>query len=235
MSVFALVALAAGGRGGQVEFSASGTFSWIVPAGVTSIHAAVVGGSNNTETSIKQGATTLLSSSQAVAAGVRGGGDGGGKPGGNNTGGSGAGGYSGDGGVGGYHSDGPYNNGDPGSGGGGGGGRSASTEASRQHGGGVYLHGAGPSGAGGTTSAPAGHGSDLGEGVPRGAGRKYLSSTEHAGGNLRYTIAPIAVTPGESLTITVPAAPTGGDATTGGGVRIIWGAGRSYPDNAKDV
>ena len=44
-----------------------------------------------------------------------------------------------------------------------------------------------------------------------------------------------AMVAGEALTVVVSAQRTGGDATTSGGARIIWGAGRSYPSNAKDV
>ena len=64
-----------------------------------------------------------------------------------------------------------------------------------------------------------------------GAGRPGTTiSSGETGGNLRYTIAPLSVTPGETLTVYV----TGGSGYSGG-IRIMWGGGRSYPNNAKDV
>ncbi len=229
--------------GGQQEWLTPGTYSFSVPAGVTSIHAAVVGGSGNTLSAIRRSSTVLLSNTSTVGASF-GGGDGGGGFGGAGYpagGGGGAGGYSGNGGTGHSGNEGVYGDGDTGYGGAGGGGCSGSSSGGRQHGGGVYLHGEGASGAGGRRSlwALPGHGSDLGEGQPRGAGRYGFNSSypSEVGGNLRYTKTAITVTPGETLTIVVaPAISSAGvDVTTGGGVRIIWGAGRSYPNNAKDV
>lgn len=224
---------------GQVEYLTPGNYSFIVPAGVTSIHACVVGGSGNTASNVRRGSTVLISNSSTVGAAF-GGGDGGLGPDSVVAGGGGAGGYTGDGGSGHSGQDGVYGNGAAGAGGGGGGGRSASTLSSRQHGGGVYLHGAGASGAGGTPSVQPGDGSNLGEGAPRGAGRRGLGgsgTSNHAqyGGALRYTKTAITVTPGETLSITVAPIPASGVATNGGGVRIIWGPGRSYPNNAKDA
>lgn len=224
---------------GQAEYLTPGTFSFVVPAGVTQIHAAVVNGSGNTLSAIRRGGVTLIDGNSTVGASF-GGGDGGSAGGKASGGGNGAGGYSGDGGNGHIGVDG-YGDGEPGAGGGGGGGRSASSSSGRQHGGGVYLHGEGASGAGGRGSpwTLPGHGSDLGEGAPRGAGRYGVnaSSPSEAGGNLRYTKTAITVTPGETLTIVVAPAisSSSSDVTTGGGVRIIWGEGRSYPNNAKDV
>lgn len=213
--------------GGQQEWLAGGTYSFVVPTGVTSIHAAVVGAS------ISRGAATLMSSDSAIGAAF-GGGDGGSASGSTSGGGGGAGGYSGNGGDG-HPGEVAFGNGSAGAGGGGGGGRSAASSGG-QHGGGVYLHGAGTSGAGGTASSPPGAGSNLGEGAPRGAGNKGGSPRGSTPGrNLRYTKTAIAVTAGEMLTVVVSAQRTGGDATTSGGARIIWGAGRSYPSNAKDV
>lgn len=223
---------------GQLEQLTPGQSTWTVPAGVTSIHACVVAGSGGALSEIRRGATSLLSSSSTVGTNF-GGGDGGWGPDSSMAGGGGAGGYSGHGGAGHSGQDGVYGNGAAGAGGGGGGGRSASTLSSRQHGGGVYLHGAGSNGAGGTAAAAPGAGSNLGEGSPRGAGRKGLTGgtvdNAQSGGNLRYTKTAITVTPGETLTLVVGAVPTSGDATCGGGVRIIWGPGRSYPNNAKDA
>lgn len=225
--------------GGQQEWLTPGTYSFVVPAGVSSIHAAVVGGSGNTLSAIRRSSTVLIANTSTVGSAF-GGGDGGQNGGYVSGGGNGAGGYSGTGGRGDWGVEG-YADGEPGTGGAGGGGRSASSTGGRQHGGGVYLHGEGASGAGGRGSpwTLPGHGSDLGEGQPRGAGRYGFNSSypSEVGGNLRYTKTAIAVTPGETLTVVVAAiaASSGGDATTGGGVRIIWGEGRSYPSNAKDV
>lgn len=225
--------------GGQQEWLTPGTYSFVVPAGVSSIHAALVGGSGNKLSAIRRGSTVLLSNNSPIGA-VFGGGDGGWAGGYASGGGNGAGGYSGVGGNGNIGVE-IYGDGEPGAGGGGGGGRSASSSSGRQHGGGVYLHGEGASGAGGRGSpwTLPGHGSDLGEGQPRGAGRYGFntSSPSEVGGNLRYTKTAITVTPGETLTIVVAPAisSSSSDVTTGGGVRIIWGEGRSYPNNAKDV
>ena len=217
---------------GQVEYLNPGTFSFVVPAGCYSIQACVVGGSGPSfdgRSGISRGASTLIQSDLALS-GAIGGGDGGDvETASAYSSGGGAGGYSGSGGRGAVSG-----TGGAGSGGGGGGGG-----GSEQTGGGVYLHGAGASGAGGnsTTSTLPGAGSNLGEGSPRGAGwggtAGATGSFSQRGGNLRYTITSILTTPGETLTVLVGPAP--GDATTGGGVRIIWGEGRSYPSNAKDV
>jgi hypothetical protein len=232
---------------GQEEWSTGGTYSFVVPYGITSIHAALVGGSGNTLSAIRRGASTLLSNSSSISSSV-GGGSGGLPPAGTPAqgGGGGAAGYDGvaptySGGNGGYYLDGIYYGGGNGGYGGAGGGAAGANTTTRQHGGGVYLHGVGSNGLGGTVSpnVKPGHGSNLGEGVPRGAGRRWDSSSNvaQAGGDLRYTKTAIAVTPGETLTIVVAAlaSSSGSEVTTGGGVRIIWGEGRSYPSNAKDV
>lgn len=221
--------------GGQQEWLAGGTYSFVVPTGVTSIHAVVVApGRDNAATDIRRSGTVLISSDSVIGTEF-GGGNGGAGGSTANGGGGGAGGYSGDGGAGHSGTGGVYDNGSAGGGGGGGGGRSAASSGG-QHGGGVYLHGEGSSGWGGTSGSAPGAGSNLGEGSPRGAGRKGDSGNiATQGGNLRYTETAIAVTPGETLGVTVGAPPTYGDATTSGGARIIWGAGRSYPSNAKDV
>lgn len=222
--------------GRQQEWLAGGTYSFVVPAGVTSIHAAVVGAGRQTPsaTGIYRGGTALITDSSTIGTAF-GGGNGGTGGSAYNGGGGGAGGYSGEGGAGHSGTGGVYGGGSAGAGGGGGGGRSAASFGG-QHGGGVYLHGAGNSGAGGTSGSAPGTGSNLGEGSPRGGGHKgYSGSSAGPGGNLRYTKTAVAVTPGETLEVTIAPQPTGGDATTSGGARIIWGAGRSYPSNAKDV
>lgn len=224
---------------GQMEWSTAGTYSVIVPAGVTSIHAAVVGGAGNTLSDIRRGATTLIACTSAVNTAF-GGGAGGTAPTAANSGGGGAGGYSGDGGAGAPGSEGVYSDGYDATGGGGGGGASGATTSARHHGAGVYLHGAGANGAGGKRSGNVSPtaGSNLAEGVPRGAGRHYVNSSNVSlpGGDLRYTKTAITVTPGETLTVRVGAKPaTSGTDEMQGGVRIIWGPGRSYPNNAKDV
>lgn len=170
-------------------------------------------------------------------------------------GGGGAGGYTGNGGAGAAARMGASANGGNGSGGGGGGGTGDALGGDvpsgdyffnydAADGGGVGLRGAGSSGAGGSSSGAAGgRGSynNVGQPTP-GAGAKgargnsislsgnFPDSTKQAaatgdtGGNLRY-LNNIAVTAGESLTLTVPA---------GGGIRIMWGPGRSYPSDAAD-
>ena len=162
-----------------------------------------------------------------------------------------AGGYTGDGGAGATaRIDSGAANGSAGSGGGGGGGPGDAVQidgpgsffyiTSRNVGGGVGLRGAGSSGAGGTSSAGgAGSLNTIGQPTPGGASpgasstsislpgnfpdtAKQAASVGGKGGDLRY-LNSIAVTPGESLTLTVP---------TGAGIRIMWGYGRSYPSNA---
>lgn len=54
-----------------------------------------------------------------------------------------------------------------------------------------------------------------------------------SGGSLRYKNN-IPVTPGETLRVSMSGGSMGGYKITGsfGGVRIMWGGGRSYPSNA---
>ena len=229
---------------GQVVYSAlkntTTTWSWVVPAGVTSISAVTVGpGAVPPGASIKRGATTLLSAGSTIGAGI-GGGNGGVNGVGESAGGGGAGGYSGAGGAG-------ANPGDPGGGGvggagGGGGGGVASPFYAGGLGGGVGLNGVGVSGSGGSTGGtdggPGGDGSQLSGSGAYGAGRGAYSTFYSAtGGNLRY-LNGIAVTPGETLTLSVDGVPVGylgGGPTTAGAVRIMWGGSRSYPSNALDM
>lgn len=223
---------------GQQEWSTEGTYSFVVPSGCYAIQACVVGGADNTLSAIRRGAVTLIDCNSTIGSAFGGGNGGAATAGSSDAGGGGAGGYSGDGGAGHPGTGGAYGNGSAGSGGAGGGGCSHSSQSTRQDGAGVYLHGVGAAGAGGVVlGAPPGHGSDLGEGLPRGAGREAVGATPAlSGGNLRYTKTNIAVTPGETLTIVVGSRPlTNGTFEMFGGVRTIWGEGRSYPSNAKDV
>lgn len=205
--------------GGQFEWRGVASTTWTVPAGVTSIHACVVGAGNFASTTeIRRGSTVLLSSNAAVRSSV-GGGNGGAV--GTSGSGGGAGGYSGNGGK-------SSPSATAGSGGGGGGGYGSSAR-----GGGVYMHGEGSSGAAGTSTSTQGKdGSNLGEGVCVGAG-----DVGRPGGSLRYTKTPISVSPGQVLTFYVYLGEETvlNDQRTHAGVRVMWGGGRSYPNNAKDV
>lgn len=138
-----------------------------------------------------------------------------GTPGDASSGGGGAAGYSGNGGAGANYTGGVVNPGQPGTGGGGGGGASHSTirvSIWGGSGGGVGLYGQGANGAGGS-----GIGGDAGKGGSDGTAG--TSGTTASGGGGLY----------------------GGGGASGdwtgragghGAVRIIWGPGRSFPNNA---
>ena len=264
MSAIQQVMAALGGAAapGQQVFTSSGTFT--VPAGVTSICAVAVGRGQNgaagngmgtpgrggeggtlsytnalsvtpgesltvtiaTSTSSSTGETTLKRSSTVLLA-ARAGGQtsgqanvgtsfaGGTAPapaGAYGSGGGGAGGYSAAGGAGGSTGGG----GSAGSGGSGGGGGSGNITEYSGGGGGVGLLGAGSNGAAGSASGGGGGGgSGGGAGTSGGAGG--------AGGNYGG---------GGGGGDIINAGGSGG----GGAVRIIWGAGRSYPStNTGDV
>ena len=96
-------------------------------------------------------------------------------------------------------------NGSPGSGGGGGGGFSGTSTANAGGGGGVGLLGIGSSGTGGTSASPGGVGGSGGNN-----GSPARVGGNYGGGGV------------------------GAPASTGA-LRIMWGAGRSYPNNAADV
>jgi hypothetical protein len=151
----------------------------------------------------------------SLGTGVTGQANNGGSSGGSNSsyagGGGGAGGYSGNGGAGAYGS----SDGTQGSGGGGGGGGGTSSQQYYVSGGGggVGMLGEGTSGARGT-------GATNGNGTGGGGG----SGASNANGRIASIYGGGAG--GTSIT---GAAGMGGQ---GGAVRIIWGAGRSYPDNA---
>ena len=253
---------AAAAAPGQQVFTSSGTFT--VPAGVTSICAVAVGRGQNgaagdgmgtpggrggeggtlsytnalsvtpgesltvtiaTSTSGSTGETTLKRSSTVLLA-ARAGGQtsgqanvgtsfaGGAAPapiGSYGSGGGGAGGYSGAGGAGGSIGGG----GSSGSGGSGGGGGSAAAAASGG-GGGVGLLGAGSNGAAGSAGGGGGGGGS-------GGGAGNSGGADGAGGNYGG---------GGGGGDIINAGGSGG----GGAVRIIWGAGRSYPStNTADV
>lgn len=257
----AMAGYGAAAAAGQQVFTASGTFT--VPAGVTEICAVAVGRGQNgaagdgdatpgrggeggtlsytnalsvtpgesltmtiaTSTSGSTGETTLKRSSTVLLA-ARAGGQtsgqanvgtsfaGGTTPepfGGYGSGGGGAGGYSGAGGAGGFFGGG----GSAGSGGSGGGGGSAAAAASGG-GGGVGLLGAGSNGA-------AGIGNGGGGGGGSGGGAGASGGTGSAGGGYGGG--------GGGGDIN-----NAGGSGGGGAVRIIWGAGRSYPStNTGDV
>lgn len=218
------------------------TFNWVVPSGVTAIHVVAVNASGNRQSSIKRGTATLISGDSTIGSSF-GGGNGGAST---NTnyrrGGGGAGGYAGNGGNSGSASDtGARFNPSPaatGSGGGGGGFSDAGIGGSSPRAGGVGLQGKGVDGAAAPTgnnfTNPGGNGSDPGPFYGAGVGPNGTGSGE-AGGNLRYTVTPLVVTPGETLVITLYSFATLALKETSGAVRIMWGGDRSYPNNAKDV
>lgn len=245
---------------GQVVFSSNNTgnlaaTNWVVPDGVYEISVVIVSPSQGSA-SLKRGATDLLTSATTLGAGV-GGGNGGaagvstGRGPINEAGAGGAGGYSGNGGAGGSASTsatpGNYtsNPGSSGAGGGGGGGGSghgtAEPKGAGGYGGDVGLLGIGANGLGGSggvvgnqTGSSGGDGSTLGGSV-YGRGVSFIGGST-AGGDLRYKNS-IPVTPGETLVVRSSGTTQGGYAITGsaGGIRIMWGGGRSYPSNALNM
>lgn len=217
--VFLSASAAVAPPGQQVWFNNStndATYSFIVPDGITSVWALVVGpggpAASQSGTNIKSGATTLLAANTALSGGV-GGGNGGASysywPGG-------AGGYSGNGGS--YAGN--------GAGGGGGGGYS---EFGYDVGGGVGLLGQGPNGVGSNTGN-GGNGSVQFGNPAYGAG---VGTSSSQGGNLRYR--ELTVAPGEALTIAIAARHINAGSRGAGAARIMWGGGRSYPNNANDM
>lgn len=230
----------------------TGVTSWTVPDGVTSISAvAVQGGGDAAATTLIVGGSTVLRALNGSRIGD-GGGDGGYAAGNALNGGGGAGGYSGSGGAGGatYATSGTGYNGYAGAAGAGGGGGGGGGGTFFQDfypapdrgpipagaGGGVGLKGAGANGVGGDAQADgyaSGHpdgyagsgGADMMFGGGRG-GNAGQSVTAESGGALAYKNA-IAVTPGQVLTVSIP--------NSKAAIRIIWGAGRSFPSNAGDA
>lgn len=225
----------------------TGTTSWTVPAGVTSICVvAVQGGSTPaagaSPTTVTVSGTVVCRAQNENRLGD-GGGDGGvGGTGAtdfatyqSNAGGGGAGGYSGNGGKGGdgtSYSIVPLSG--AGSGGGGSGGAcSYWTGGTAGAGGGVGLLGQGSNGAaagGGTNWAQAGNPGSGGTastygGGAGGANTYYPAINGGRGGALAYKNN-IAVTPGQTVTLSIPATMSSAGPAA---VRIIWGAGRSFP------
>ncbi len=238
------MAVDSAGPSGQVVFTgltndANLATSWTVPAGVTEVCAVGISGRAAYPLWIKRGSVFLLStiaSDNAYTVLNQGGLAGNpGSIGGTNTpgGGGGAAGYSGPGGRGGDQNQ-SGSAAPPGGGGGGGGGGNVTTVGNG--GGGVGLNGQGPSGASATLEAGGRGGSNGADGkipgstFPQGGdGGDYGGGKAgQPGGELAYHNA-IAVTPGEVLSIFITGNPWGGGV---GGIRIIWGAGRSYPFNA---
>lgn len=244
---------------GQIVFTSDtygdlASTNWVVPAGVYSISVVAVGSCQGGSAALLRGGVELLSNYSTISAGVVGGGNGGpagtstGRGPANEAGAGGAGGYSGNGGAGGSASTsalpGNYtgNPGFAGSGGGGGGGGSGHGTSDPKgfggYGGGVGLLGIGVSGAAGAAGTAYYQyggdgisGSALGGDVyGHGVSNAYGSAS---GGSLRYKNN-IPVTPGETLNVAMSGTSMGGYKISNslGGVRILWGGGRSYPSNA---
>ena len=257
MSTLAMLMAASGAQAaapaGQAVFL-TGTTSWTVPAGVTNISVVAVQGGSTPSTNASE--VTVTVASTVVCRALNGSriGDGGGDGGlggvgstdhatyQSNGGGGGAGGYSGAGGNGGAGT--PYST-PPlsGAGTGGAGSGGACTYWSggpAGPGGGVGLLGQGSSGAavggGSNWSQPgnpgsAGSATTYGGGAP-GTNAYYPNVNGGRGGALAYKNN-IAVTPGQTVTLSIPATMSGAGPAA---VRIIWGAGRSFPStNTGDV
>lgn len=210
---------------GQIVFNTSGTTNWTVPAGVTSICCVCVQANGNAP------ATTVTVNSTVVCQALNGSriGDGGGDGGVPGTrvyvsgylyggGAGGAGGYGGNGGNGGTTSGAGATSGSGGGGGGGGGG--VGPGGPGRAGGGTGLLGQGSNGAPGATGAPGSPGSN-GSGTLFGGGLAGTGTQSGLGGGALAYKNNVAVTPGQTVTISIGA--------TNGAVRIIWGAGRAYP------
>ena len=242
---------------GQQRFTASGTFDFIVPPGVTSISGVAVGMASSVPgggggglswrnnipvtpgekltvvigiqtatpaaTTLFRGSSTILLTAGAANGKIGGlggkninaindgGGNGGNGGAGTWPGGGGAGGYSGNGGAGANGNSIADGNGTAGTGGGGGGGAGYWLGG----GGGVGLDGEGPSGAGGNGSSNTTlNGGRGGSGGVRGGNYQNWAgepTTAQQGGI--YGAGPNGL----------------------GAVKLIWGGGRSYPNNAADI
>lgn len=277
---------------GQVAYTTPGTYSWVCPAGVTSVcvvcvgaattaYGADVGGGGAGALGYKNNISVTPGNSYTVVVGavssdpnsaagdsyfinvytVKGGGspnyytrstytgDGGGQggTGGGNfgAGAGGAGGYTGNGGNGGWYSDGE----DGAGGGGGGGGNGAGSDkyvapyygyiaGPSGGGGGVGLRGQGSNGAGGisggagvATQTPGG-GGGAGSGGSAGGTPAYSSANGGNGGS--YGGAAGSGAGGGGIGYSYVTSSNG--TSSAGAVRIIWGAGRSFPStNTGDV
>lgn len=256
MSVRAILMAASGAQAaapaGQVILL-TGTTSWTVPAGVTSICVVAVQGGS---TPVAGASPTTVTVSGTVVCRAQnenrlgdGGGDGGvGGTGStdfetyqSNAGGGGAGGYSGNGGNGGNGTTSVVPLSGAGSGGGGSGGACTYWYGGiAGAGGGVGLLGQGSSGAavgGGINWSQPGNPGSAGSAATYGGGAPgnngyYQNVNGGRGGALAYKNN-IAVTPGQTVTLSIPATQDGAGPAA---VRIIWGSGRSFPStNTGDV
>lgn len=226
---------------GQVVFTNAGVNQletiWTVPPRVRAIWVVCVGKASwGRYTQLIRASDTLIGSQSAVSGAIAGGDGGAGNTG--SRAGGGAGGYSGNGGTGGVG----MSSGAAGTGGAGGGAGGSSNATLAGYPGGVGLLGLGAAGAGGTGSiGPAGNGGDgsIPPGVDAygaGVSRNSADQTVLSGSNLRYTVTPIPVTPGEMLYVYVKGIEySGTPAKCAGAMRIMWGGGRSYPNNAGDL
>lgn len=226
-------------------YTTAGTYSWVAPAGVTSVAVVAVGGGgggggtaggqsyfNSTSVLRAFGGLSCGAGGTSSGSSKTGGGNGGsGSSGGSyGNGGGGAGGYSGNGGNGTTAT----GNGANGAGGGGGGGAGNGTNLNTsQAGGGVGIFGQGSNGTGAVystgTAATGGSGGGSGcgknGGVYGGGGAAWSGTTAGGGGALVYGNG-ISVTPGNSYTVVVGAGGTPSPVSFGtggkGAVRIVW-------------
>lgn len=234
----------AAGFSGEQIYNAAGSYTWVVPASVTSVSVVCIGGGGGAgygPAGANGGNSSFMGCIGNGGVGTSGGaasggsytGDGGGTGGSNAAStpvsGGGAGGYSGNGARGTTYGE----SGIAGTGGGGG----------------VGLFGLGANGAAGSNGAGGGGGSGgsaggnstgssggSGGAYGGGGGGGYAVGYGASGGGLGYKNA-IAVTPGQSLAVEVGAGGAKGVESScgnggGGAVRIMWGAGRSFPNNA---
>jgi len=245
------VAITTGIPAGEMIFTAAGSHDFTVPAGVDEISVVCIGAGGGwdpgTSSSFGQFLTADGGDGDArggVSRASHFGGSGGGRGGlgghARGGGGGGAAGYTGRGGDGGAG-----DTGEAGQGGGGAGGNEGTDDnAGGGGGGGVGPDGAGSNGQPGTGVGARGGGGSGGD--PGGAGGngdegnggKYGGGAGGGGGGTNGTgggcggglgYGRYNVTPGEVIPVTVGTAGAKGGA---GAVRVIWGAGRSYPDHA---
>jgi len=246
-----LAALGVSAAPGQQSYTTGGTYSWVCPAGVTSVSVVCVGGGggsidatvsggastfNSSTVVANPGVTNTTNSTSGMAGGSGGTGSGGvGGAGGASPsttvggGGGGAGGYAGSGGAGGSGGVGTA-----GSGGGGGGGSGRIGSGYCWVGGGVALNGQGANGASTDGAAGGGGSGATGQLYGGGGGGICYVSPSYAqggggGGELRY-VNNISVTPGSSYPVVVGAGGNGSNPGVNGAVRIIWpGSSRTFP------
>ena len=240
---------------GEAVYTTPGTYTWVAPAGVTSVCVVCVGaGAGNRVDVNSNGGSSVFGNNLVVAGGGEGwyssftgkGGVGSHGNGGNaNKGGGGAAGYAGNGGNGGSKSSGGGGGSAGGNGGGGGGGGGGgNTDFAASGGGGVGLYGIGANGVGGINYYVDGGTGSVGDGTSKSNNDNGWGMSGYTpgviagffgggGGGLSY-VNFITVTPGVSYTVQVG---HGGISVFSGSaghgaVRIMWGAGRSFPNNA---